>query len=429
MYPPDNYYGGYPPQDTDRSTGGGGGPYGGNFGNNQRPPAQNKNNNYSGFNNPSVGQGELRYSMPDMPGMSAPPGQGYGNSVGGFSIPGGPSNMYPPPGGPGGNYGGGGYGGGGGPQGPGGFFVGDPRPGFGPGPGPGGFNGGFNGYPPNNSSYGGYPPNNNSFGGYPPNNNSGGGYPPNNNGPPPPGGNFGRPPQEGRPSQQHPPPLNASAPSMGGNQQQPPRPMNASAPGLAGNSQNRPPPNMQNQGQCQNQGQRPAGAAGAAGAAGPGPSQFGTKQAGTRWASIGSPSSIPADAIRAGTCKGEAFFIGRARYKDSVQVGMVTKSKGGLVVAYDGKPVLFREFEVLCGASSAVKWEPMQGRVDPKAIRGAKPLPCGEEKKGEVLYAATTTHHGRDYGGKVGAKAKYMLFTAGGKEEKTKEYFVLCSVN
>ncbi|KAJ1804086.1 hypothetical protein LPJ56_005670 [Coemansia sp. RSA 2599] len=210
---------------------------------------------------------------------------------------------------------------------------------------------------------------------------------------------------------------------MGSQSQQRP-PMNASAPGLAGNNQNRPPPNTQNKGQCQgpNQSQQPGGPAG------PGPSQFGAKQTGTRWAPSGSSSSIPADAIRAGTYKGEAFFIGRAKYKDSEQVGMVTKSKGGLVVAYDGKAVLFREFEVLCGASSAVKWVPTQGRVNPKTIRGARPLECGREKKGEALYAATTTHNGRDYAGKVGAKAKHMLFAAGGEEKKAKEYFVLCEL-
>ncbi|KAJ1897299.1 hypothetical protein LPJ66_003451 [Kickxella alabastrina] len=89
MYPPnDNYYGGYPPQDTtDRSMGGGyngyppqdttdhsmGGGYNGyppqngdragpsvtvSAGPNARP------NNYSDINNPSVGAGNKRFSMP-----------------------------------------------------------------------------------------------------------------------------------------------------------------------------------------------------------------------------------------------------------------------------------------------------------------------------------------------------------------------------
>ncbi|KAJ1892298.1 hypothetical protein LPJ71_007464, partial [Coemansia sp. S17] len=61
-------------------------------------------------------------------------------------------------------------------------------------------------------------------------------------------------------------------------------------------------------------------------------------------------AQLPADAIRAGTYKHEGFYIGRRKHKDSVQVGMVIESKGGLLVAYDGKALLFRDgYEILCG--------------------------------------------------------------------------------
>ncbi|KAJ2371132.1 hypothetical protein IW150_004735, partial [Coemansia sp. RSA 2607] len=160
--------------------------------------------------------------------------------------------------------------------------------------------------------------------------------------------------------------------------------------------------------------------------------QFGKpkQQEGTRWANVESFSKLPADAIRGGTYKNEPFYIGRAPYKDSVQVGMVTKSKDGLVITYDGKTLRFHKYEVLCGPPSSVEWEPMHGKFDPKLIRGKKkPIKCGKEKKGEILYAATTSQNGRDYGGKVGANSKYMLYPSSGKEEKAKDYFVLCQVD
>ncbi|KAJ2010704.1 hypothetical protein IWW57_006851 [Coemansia sp. S610] len=141
-------------------------------------------------------------------------------------------------------------------------------------------------------------------------------------------------------------------------------------------------------------------------------------------------AQLPSDAIRAGTYKHEGFFIGRRKHKDSVQVGMVCESKGGLVVAYDGKGLLFRDgYEVLCGPSSLVKWVPVSGKMDPAKLadKTHQPLVCGNEKNGERLYAATTTTlSGRDYAGKTSAKAKNIIFVQDGGEQKAKDYFVLC---
>ncbi|KAJ2477724.1 hypothetical protein EV174_004531, partial [Coemansia sp. RSA 2320] len=116
---------------------------------------------------------------------------------------------------------------------------------------------------------------------------------------------------------------------------------------------------------------------------------------------------------------------------DSTQVGMVCESKGGLVVAYDGKAVLFRDgYEVLCGSQALLKWIPAHDKLEPAKLaeKGYQPLACGSEKRGDTLYAATTTLNGRDYAGKVSAKSKCMLFVQDGGERKAKEYFVLCEI-
>ncbi|KAI8321591.1 hypothetical protein GQ54DRAFT_317550 [Martensiomyces pterosporus] len=107
---------------------------------------------------------------------------------------------------------------------------------------------------------------------------------------------------------------------------------------------------------------------------------------------------------------------------------MVVKSKGGLVVAYDGKAVLFREYEVLCGSTAMVKWVAVHGKLEAENIKGAKPLQCGKEKSGEPLFAARTSAHGKDYGGKVSRRSKGILFPHDGREDKNKDYLVLCEL-
>ncbi|PIA15209.1 hypothetical protein COEREDRAFT_88063 [Coemansia reversa NRRL 1564] len=103
-------------------------------------------------------------------------------------------------------------------------------------------------------------------------------------------------------------------------------------------------------------------------------------------------------------------------------------AKEGLVIVYDGKPILFREYEVLCGPVGKYKWITTHGRLDPKDIKDGRPLSCGHEKSGEALYAAVTSIHGRDYVGKASTKIRGMLYPHKGSEEKTKTYTVLCEV-
>ncbi|KAJ1859054.1 hypothetical protein IW147_002758 [Coemansia sp. RSA 720] len=407
MYPPSDGYSGYPPSDynADRSMGSSG-------------------NKRSSINNSAVGEGPMSDMMPMGPGGFG--GPGFGPGPNGFGAP------RPAPGGPGG------------------FMIPPPNNGgFGGGYPPMGGNGGGyppmggNGYPPANN--GGYPPANNNGGGYPPAGNNGGGYPPmggqqrpmnsgyppqasyggfGNDGPRPPPRNNQRPPSSAGP--------NMSGPGCGASLRPPPRPdqqLHQSAPNLGGNP-NRPqnrPQGLQGNGPSSDGPQMSS----YQGTGSVSSSNLPPKNNANRdiyWSPVNSQNTrIPSDVVRAGTYGDDPVFVGRSSHKDIVHVGMVTMSKEGLVVC-DGKPVLFREYEVLCGPPSKIRWMAAKGRFDPKDIKDARPVPCGRDKSGQVVYAATTNVHGRDYVGKVSAKTKGMVFPHKGSEDKAKNYMVLCEI-
>ncbi|KAJ2487374.1 hypothetical protein IWW37_005270 [Coemansia sp. RSA 2050] len=421
---------GYPPNNSDdccRSVGGGG-----------RPP----NNQYSYLNNPSVGQGPLSFQMPGAPGDQGGSAGYGGGEPGGFMISSSPPNSfgggfgtYPPQQ----NFG---HGGGFSPQ---NSYNGGGYP-----PQQPGFRPNIGGYPPHNyrPSGGGYNSQQQSFGpgdgGYPPRHNfGGGGYPPQNPNQPM---NMGmRPPLNpnqsqnmgmGQPQNMGPPPNMGMRPQQNMNQSQN---MGMAQSGYMGSPQGSvggpmnggaPPPPPPKAGG--NSGQQPQKQGGPEPPAGPRPSAYqGSRGDSLSWSAVSNQhAQLPSDAIRAGTYKHEGFFIGRRKHKDSIQVGMVCESKGGLVVAYDGKGLLFRDgYEVLCGPSSLVKWVPVSGKMDPAKLvdKTHQPLVCGSEKNGEKLYAATTTTlSGRDYAGKTSAKAKSIIFVQDGGEHRAKDYFVLC---
>ncbi|KAJ1661656.1 hypothetical protein GGF38_003516, partial [Coemansia sp. RSA 25] len=283
-------------------------------------------------------------------------------------------------------------------------------------PGPGGFGGEPGGFaisssPPNN--YGGgslYPPQQNygrpsGGAGYPPQNNYGGGgssgYPPQNSyggG----GGGGGYPPQ--------------SSYGGGGGQFSPQQ--QSFGPGGGGGGGGYP---LQSQQSFRPGGGYPAQNMGSSGQMRPPQNLSGSQNMGMAHSGyMGPPQGSH-----------EGFYIGRRKHKDSVQVGMVCESKGGLVVAYDGKALLFRDgYEILCGPSSLVKWLPAHSKLEPAKLADTvhQPLVCGSEKNGEKLYAATTTLNGRDYAGKASAKSKGILFAHDGGEHKAKDYFVLCEI-
>ncbi|KAJ2541742.1 hypothetical protein EV175_006119, partial [Coemansia sp. RSA 1933] len=141
--------------------------------------------------------------------------------------------------------------------------------------------------------------------------------------------------------------------------------------------------------------------------------------------------ALPPGAIRAGSHKGENFYVGRSRVSDgSMQAGMVLTSKGGVIIAYNGKVNVYRHFEVLCGPESAVKWVAGKGRFDPNEFVGkARPFVCGKESSGEPVYYAICTHRDRAYGGRVSAKVKGMMYSCKGSEEREKNYHVLCQIS
>ncbi|KAJ2326919.1 hypothetical protein IWW51_002029 [Coemansia sp. RSA 2702] len=149
---------------------------------------------------------------------------------------------------------------------------------------------------------------------------------------------------------------------------------------------------------------------------------------GMYWSQVNARNTrIPGDAVLAGKYGDQPVFIGRTSHKGNVEVGMVTMEKGGLVVVYDGKPALFREYEVLCGPQDKYRWIDASGRLDFKDIRGGRPLACGHDQSGD-LYAARTLIHDRAYVGKVSVKTKGMIYAHKGDEERAKKYSVLCGI-
>ncbi|KAJ2759083.1 hypothetical protein IWQ56_005834 [Coemansia nantahalensis] len=151
---------------------------------------------------------------------------------------------------------------------------------------------------------------------------------------------------------------------------------------------------------------------------------------GTYWSGVDlRATQLPAAAIRAGTYTGDPVYVGRVVHKDRLLIGMVTACKEGLVAVHDGKPALFREYEVLCaGDGASYKWVDFSGRFKPGDIHGARPLQCGSEKSGEPIFVARTTVHSRDYVGRVSTKSKVIRFPHKGSEDKAHDYAVLCEI-
>ncbi|KAI9503767.1 hypothetical protein GGI25_003847 [Coemansia spiralis] len=164
------------------------------------------------------------------------------------------------------------------------------------------------------------------------------------------------------------------------------------------------------------------------GPSGPRPSQYrpqsggmgqppaATGSRGMYWSQMDSQKQLPHDALRVGTNKAEGVFVGRSKG----QVGMVVASKGGLVTVHDGKAQLHRGYEVLCGPESRICWVTAKGKFEPGKSR---PLACANNG----VFAGRTQQRGHDYVGHVGGKG--LVYLRRGSEEHAKRYQVLCEID
>ncbi|KAJ2685371.1 hypothetical protein IWW39_004302 [Coemansia spiralis] len=231
---------------------------------------------------------------------------------------------------------------------------------------------------------------------------------------PPPGGPGG----PGGYGQRPPPP--------GGFAQQRPGGMAQSPPG--GNYGQQPPPGG-NYGQQQQSFQ--------GGSPGHGPSGSGQQQGGRgnnsnrglQWVSA-SDGFIPDKAVQGGVEKdGAPLFVARAMYKGGLHPGKAGRhiENGGCAIGFGHKEVNVKEYQVLCGDASQLRWVKQDGQL---SIKGFKPVEGGHEDSGEPLYIAKTMTEGSQQLGKCAPHIKKgMSYPYGHKELTTENYMVLAYTN
>ncbi|KAJ2623226.1 hypothetical protein GGF44_005335 [Coemansia sp. RSA 1694] len=222
----------------------------------------------------------------------------------------------------------------------------------------------------------------------------------------PPGGGYGqRPPPPGGFSQQGPGGMSQQPPGGGYNQQQ---------------------PHFQGGGGGGGQGYGPGG---------PGPQQGGSNRSGPnanrglQWVSA-SDGFIPDRAVQGGVEKdGAPLFVARAMHKGGLHPGKAGRhiENGGCAIGFGHKEVNVREYQILCGDASQVRWIKQDGQL---SIKGFKPVEAGHEDSGEPLYIAKTMTEGSQQLGKCAPHIKKgMSYPYGHKELTTENYMVLAYTN
>ncbi|KAJ2540493.1 hypothetical protein GGF49_004406 [Coemansia sp. RSA 1853] len=96
---------------------------------------------------------------------------------------------------------------------------------------------------------------------------------------------------------------------------------------------------------------------------------------------------------------------------------------GGCSIGWGHKEVNVREYQVLCGDASKLRWVKQEGAL---SVQGFKPVDAGHEETGEPLYVAKAMYDGSQQLGKCAPHIKKgMAFAYGHKERTTDEYMVL----
>ncbi|KAJ1859051.1 hypothetical protein LPJ76_000443 [Coemansia sp. RSA 638] len=162
-------------------------------------------------------------------------------------------------------------------------------------------------------------------------------------------------------------------------------------------------------------------------AQGPGPGQQRPAQntSGTHWVTA-TDGFIPSGAVQGGTEKdGTPLFVARAMYKGGLHPGKAGQhiQDGGCSIGWGHKEVNVREYQVLCGDASKLRWVKQEGAL---SVQGFKPVDAGHEETGEPLYVAKAMYDGSQQLGKCAPHIKKgMAFAYGHKERTTDEYMVL----
>jgi len=132
--------------------------------------------------------------------------------------------------------------------------------------------------------------------------------------------------------------------------------------------------------------------------------------------------------VQAGEENGQPWFIARAPYHGSLQIGKCQFQPGGACsgfIGYGGEAVDVKKCEVLISAPNATIWVRSHGKFNPNEIQ-ASPIKAGHENDGTVLFVAHVRYKDAVHPGKCGEKLKGGCFCYGNKEKTEEEYEVLC---
>jgi len=115
--------------------------------------------------------------------------------------------------------------------------------------------------------------------------------------------------------------------------------------------------------------------------------------------------AVPPNAIAAGQqSSGEALYVGRAYYENTVQVGKVAPHLGGCQITFKGKVITINSYEVIVGNAAHIKWCDEEGEVE--ETKGYNPIDGGREENGAPIFVAQAFYQGSVYPAKAGPQLK-----------------------
>ncbi|KAJ2617454.1 hypothetical protein H4S08_000296 [Coemansia sp. RSA 1365] len=165
---------------------------------------------------------------------------------------------------------------------------------------------------------------------------------------------------------------------------------------------------------------------GASGYGQQGPPRGGSNNAsGVHWVNA-ADSFIPPNAVQGGLEKdGSPLFVARAIYKGGLHPGKAAQhiQDGGCSIGWGHEEINVREYQILCGDASQLRWVKQEGAL---SIQGIKLVDAGHEESGKPLYIAKALYEGSQQLGKCAPHIKKgMSFAYGHKERTTDNYLVL----
>jgi hypothetical protein len=134
--------------------------------------------------------------------------------------------------------------------------------------------------------------------------------------------------------------------------------------------------------------------------------------------------AVPEDSVQGGhEADGTPLYVGRGEYENGVHIGKVAPHLGGLLIAYGGKEIKLKKYEVLTGDEMKLRWLTCSG---PNIPDGWVPIEAGYEDNGRKLYVARVEHGGGLHIGKAGLHlVDGVSFPYNAKELTAEKYWVL----